>query len=177
MKKTILVFGLISGLIVSTFMSISMAFHNSNPDFSSSYGMLVGYASMLIAFIFIFVGIKNYRDKYNQGLISFGKGFTIGILICLIASTMYVITWAIEYHFFMPDFMEVYIRHMVEDLQKSGATAAEIAGKSAEMEQYKELYKSPVGFALMTYAEIFPVGLIVTLICALILKRKTVPMV
>jgi hypothetical protein len=66
--------------------------------------MLIGYASMLIAFSLVFVGIRNYRDKFNEGVISFGKAFKIGIMIVLIASTMYVVAWLIDYFFFIPDF-------------------------------------------------------------------------
>src|ERR1017187_9822075 len=70
--------------------------------------MLIGYASMLVALSLVFVGIRNYRDKYNNGVISFGKAFKIGIMIVLIASTIYVVAWLIDYFFFIPDFMEKY---------------------------------------------------------------------
>lgn len=101
MKKNVIVFGLIAGVIASVLMVISMARCSSDANFEHS--MLIGYASMVLAFAFIFVGIKNYRDKYNNGSITFGKAFKTGLYISLIASTMYVITWLIDYYVFIPD--------------------------------------------------------------------------
>jgi len=171
MKKNVLVFGLIAGGIVSAFMAVTLGMCYDSPNFEHS--MLLGYAAMLVAFSFVFVGIKNYRDKYNEGLITFGKAFKVGILISLIASTLYVITWMILFHFFIPDFMDKYSEHMLRKAQESGASTAEIAATTAEMATYKELYKNPFMIILLTYAEILPVGLLVTIISALILKRKT----
>jgi amino acid transporter len=170
MKKNVLVFGTIAGVLVSTFMFFSMLTMRNNPNFEGS--MLVGYASMLVAFSLIFVAIKNYRDKYNNGLVTFGKAFQIGLYIALIASTCYVITWAFEYHFMMPDFMEAYSQHLVEQLIKDGATDQEITKQTTMIAENAEMYKNPLFFALFTYMEILPVGLVVSLISALILKRK-----
>lgn len=174
MKKNILVNGLTAGTVVSAFMVISMNYFShceGNVDYSLS--MLIGYASMLLAFSLIFVGIKNYRDKHNGGIISFGKAFKIGILIALIASTMYVIAWVIDYYFFIPDFMDNYSAHMQEELKASGASQAEIDAQTKEMAGFAEMFKNPFFTAAMTYMEILPVGLVVTLISSLILKRKT----
>lgn len=170
MKRNVLVFGTIAGLIISVFMFVSMLFFSNSSDFSGS--MLVGYASMLIAFSFVFVGIKNFRDKYNDGLITFGKAFSIGFLISLIASTFYVITWMLELKFVIPDFMESYGAHMLKQVKESGASQIQIDKTIAEMAYYREIYKNPVFVALLTYMEILPIGLLVTLISALILKKK-----
>jgi hypothetical protein len=104
-------------------------------------------------------------------MVSFGKAFRIGLYITLIASTFYVITWAIVYNFFLPDFMDVYTQQTLRGMAAT-ATPAEIQETTAEMAKYKEMYKNPLFFALLTYMEILPVGLIVSLITALILKRK-----
>ena len=106
MKKIVLVCGGIAGLIVSAMGVISTAVFCASGDFQS--GMVYGYTSMIIAFSLIFVGVKNFRDKYNNGVVSFGKAFKVGILIALVASTFYVISWLINFHFFMPDFYEKY---------------------------------------------------------------------
>lgn len=177
MKRTVLVFGLIAGLVVSVFMGTGMAIMgcHENPDYGV-LSMVMGYAGMLIAFSFIFVGIKSYRDKHLGGTITFGKGFTVGILIALIASTLYVITWAVEYNLFFPDFMDQYSEHMMSSLDTTGKTAAEIVEMKEQMikdvAQMKTDYNNPVFFTLWTYAEIVPVGLLVTLISAAILRRK-----
>lgn len=172
MKKNVLVFGFIAGLVVSLIMAISMITYSKHPELEMGSGaMIIGYLSMLLAFSFIYVAVKNFRDKKNNGFISFGKAFLIGLFITLIASTMYVVVWAFVYHNYMPDFMDKYATHMLESA-KTTSSPAELQEKTAEMARYKELYKSPVFFTLMTYAEILPVGLLVSLITGLILMKR-----
>ncbi len=174
MKKNILIYGCIAGIVVSILMLLSINFIShgeGNADYDSS--LLIGYASMLIAFSLVFVGIRNFRDKYNAGVISFGKAFKIGIMMVLIASTIYVIAWLIAYFYFMPDFMEKYSAQMLEKLKASGASQIAIEKETKEMANFSKMYKNPFFNALMTYMEILPVGLIVTLISSFILKRKT----
>jgi hypothetical protein len=170
MKKNVIVFGLISGLIVSVLMVIGMAwcYESGNHDGN----MILGYASMILAFSLIFVGVKNYRDKYNNGVISFGKAFKIGLYIALIASTMYVLAWLIDYYLFMPDFMDKYAAHEMAKAQSSGASAADLAAQVKEISYMKRMYSSFIWVVLFTYLEILPVGLIVSFITAFILKRK-----
>lgn len=172
MKKNVIVFGLAAGFVVSITMSIGMITASKNPNAEhGNVSMMIGYLSMLVAFSLIYVAVKNYRDKKNNGVVSFGKAFLIGLLISLIASTMYVVTWAFLYHFYLPDFMDKYTSQMLE-AAKATSTPAQLAEKTKEMNNYKELYKSPVFFTLMTYAEILPVGLLVSIITALLLKKK-----
>ncbi len=173
MKKNIIVFGLIAGIIVSVFMILGMAHLIDTDDFEHS--MVLGYTSMLIAFAFVFVGIKNQRDKHNMGVITFGQGFKTGFWITLIASTMYVVTWMIDFHFFIPDFMDKYSAHMVDQAKTAGKTAGEIDQLVSDMDSYKEMYKNPFLVVLLTYMEILPVGILITLISAFILKRKKNP--
>ncbi|MES1224484.1 MAG: DUF4199 domain-containing protein, partial [Bacteroidota bacterium] len=108
MQKNIIVYGIIAGIIVCALMLFSVNYLGHNDNVSYNTSLVIGYASMLIAFSLVFVGIRNYRDKYNGGVISFGKAFKIGIMIVLIASTMYVAAWLIDYFFFIPDFAEKY---------------------------------------------------------------------
>jgi MFS family permease len=173
MKRNILIYGLLSGLVISVLMAFLVSWCVKSGDFESS--MWVGYASMLIAFSMIFVGIKNYRDKYNGGLISFGKAFKIGFFMTLIASAIYVIVWMIEEQLFFPNFMEQYTAHEIARLQSSGLSASKLASEIKQLEQAKEMYQNPALRILMTFVEIFPVGLIVTLISSLLLKRKNNP--
>jgi len=170
MKKVVLVNGIIAGLIVSTLMVLSTMYYKRTGEFEN--GMIYGYASMILAFIFIFVGVKTFRDKYNSGLISFGKAFKIGFLIALIGSSFYVVTWLIEYFYFFTDFTEIYAADALAKAKAAGATEAELAKQSAEMANFAEMYKNPFFNALMTYAEILPIGLLVSLISAFFLKRK-----
>lgn len=171
MKKTIITFGLIAGAIVAAAMVYGTYSSYKDPDFESS--MMIGYAGMLVAFTFVFIGIQNFRDKQNGGIITFGTAFKIGALISLIASTCYVGVWLIEYYCFIPDFMEKYAASMVNQAQESGLTAAELAAEKEKMLMYIDWYKNPLLVILLTYMEILPIGLIITLISALILKKKT----
>ena len=176
MKKNIIIYGLIAGVIVSTFMLLSINYIShveGKVDYNTS--LLIGYASMLIAFSLVYVGIRNYRDKYNGGVISFGKAFKIGIMIVLIASTIYVVAWLIDYFFFIPDFMEKFSAQELDKLKASGASQIEIDKETIKMENMVKMFKNPLFNAMMTYAEILPVGLVVTLISSLILKRKSQP--
>jgi hypothetical protein len=173
MKKNILVFGAISGIIISTFMGASMAIMGCGAGEPGNGSMIIGFSAMAVAFSFIFVGIKNYRDKQNGGIRTFGRGFLLGFMISLVASTLYVITWGVEFHFFMPNFMDKYSAMQVKELQDSGMSGAALdeALKSIETASYN--YKNnPFFFAMYTYMEILPIGILITLISALILKRK-----
>ena len=174
MKKNIIIYGLIAGIVVSVLMlfSVNTLSHcEGNVDYDTS--MLIGYASMLVAFSLVFVGIRNYRDKYNGGIISFGKAFKIGIMMVLIASTIYVVAWLIDFFFFIPDFLDKYMAHSLDELKASGASQVEIDKETTKMANIGRMYKNPFFNALMTYGEILPVGLIVTLFSSLILKRRT----
>ena len=172
MKRSVIIYGLISGAVVSAFMSTTMLLTaNDTLHCTSAVSMVIGYLGMLIAFTFIFVAIKTYRDKQANGTIRFGKAFGMGLLIALIASTMYVITWAIVYKNFLPDFMDKYCATMIEQA-KASSSGATLQAKIDEINKAKEMYATPMGFTLYTYAEILPVGILVSLIAALVLKRK-----
>ena len=170
MKKNVLVFGLISGLIITGMMLYSMSQIYKGAEFKGND--FLGYAAMIVAFSFIFVGIKNFRERYNNGIISFGKAFKIGLYITLVASTIYVAVWLIGYYLFVPDFMDKYTVCVLKDAKSDGATPVELEKKATQMANFKELYKNPLFVVLITYSEVFPVGLVVSLISALILKRK-----
>ena len=177
MQKNIIIYGLTAGIVVSVLLLFTtnyLSYCAGNVDYETS--MLIGYASMLIAFSIVFVGIRNYRDKYNGGVISFGKAFKTGIIMVLIASTIFVAAWLIDYFFFMPaGFVEKSFAYELDKLKASGASQIEIDKQTKEMANFERMYKNPFFNAMMTYAIILPVGLVVTLISSLILKRKAQP--
>jgi len=170
MKKNIIVFGLLSGVVISVMMLYMVSYLYNNPGFEPN--MVLGYTAMLAAFSFIFVGIRNYRNKFNNGYITFSEAFKVGLYISLIASTIYVAVWLVDYYFFVPDFMDKYAEHALEVTRREGATPAELAAKAREIAEEKEAYKNPVMVILITYAEVLPIALIITLVSALILKKK-----
>ncbi len=169
MKKSIILHGLIGGCIsILGFFFMELYNGNSHNDIS----MMVGYASMLAAFSLIFVALKNYRDKQNGGVISFGTAFKNGLLIALVTSTVYVVAWLIYFTYFSPDFIEKYAEATMATMAKEGKSAAAIQAQAAEMKKFAEMYKNPFINAAITYTEILPVGIIVSLLAALILKKK-----
>lgn len=171
MKRIVLVFGLISGALMALFMFGTMPFIDK---IGFDRGYVVGYTSMVLAFMLIFFGIRSYRENVGGGAITFGRAFVVGILIAVISSVCYVIAWQILYHFFMPDFFEKFSAHVIEKARASGASTEVLQAKTQEMEQIKRLYGNPVLHVLFTFLEPFPVGLVITVISAAILRKKKV---
>jgi hypothetical protein len=167
MRKLIFTYGIIAGLVVAAMLVLS--FSGSTWDVTS--GDLMGYAVMIIAFSTIFIAIKNYRDKQLNGNISFGTAFKVGLGITLVASAIYVIAWMIISNTIAKDFMTEYYQQSVEQLKSSGISDQDLSEKIAEMDRFAELYKNPLVKVGITFLEIFPVGLIVSLTSSLILKR------
>ncbi len=172
MKRIILICGLIGGLISVGWFLVSEQFITTHMSMNTR--MYFGYATMILGLSVIFVAVKNYRDNYNNGTISFGKAFRIGLLITLIASTMYVVVWMIDFTWFIPDFFVKYKALMLADMKASGASAAAIKKQMDGIDSYAHLYKNPLFNALFTYMEIVPVGVIISLIAALILRKRPV---
>ena len=170
-KQTLLLFGLIAGLVnIIGWFVLDGIFQQDEFDFG--LGEILGYSAMLIALSTVFFGVKRYRDNQLGGRISFVQAFLNGLIIVLIASTIYVIGWEIYYPNFASDFGERYTEHLVSSLEEQGLNQEEIASKKEEMAVWMEKYESPLYRIPMTLLEIFPLGLLVTVISALVLKRK-----
>jgi hypothetical protein len=176
MKKIVLTFGLLSGGVVSAIMLIALAMmKGKSMDFDS--GEVLGYASMIVALSLVFFGIKSFRDNVQNGSIRFWKGMQVGTLITLIASLMYSTTWEVYYQAdseLRSTFMSNYTEHLVKKMKERGASETEVEAKVREMQEMSALYENPFirfGFTLL---EILPVGILITLISATILRKKTV---
>ena len=166
MKKTILTYGLIAGVIVAALMDTSILFIKDH----GIVGMVFGYASMLIAFSFIYVGVKKYRDNELGGVIKFGRAFLVGIGIAAIGALIYVINWEVYMYFTNYTFMTEYSASYIDGLRAKGMAAAEIAKAEAEMAPMIEAYKNPLYRMMFTLSEILPVGLVVSLIVAWVVR-------
>jgi len=172
MKKIVFVCGLIGGLITTVWMVVLSIIYRTHGEID--HGEIYGYGSMILAFSLIYVGVRNFRNKYNNGAISFGKAFRIGLYITLIASTIYVGTWQVIYYGYARDFGKVYEESTLAKLKVSGVSEEAYARKKAEMDGWVKLYDMPAYNIGMTYMEILPVGLLVSLITAVILKKKRI---
>jgi hypothetical protein len=172
MRKTVLTFGLISGAVSSLMM---LAFLSFIDRIGFDKGMIVGYTTIVLSFLLVFFGIRSYRENVGGGKISFGRAFKVGILITLISCLCYVVTWEVLYFNFLPDFAEKYTNYLIEQLRASGASQAVIEAKMQEMKSFNTLYNNPLFNAAVTFLEPFPIGLVVTLLSAFILRRKGPP--
>ncbi len=170
MKKTVLTFGLIGGAIIAAMMFATLPFmHKIGFD----KGLIVGYTTMILAFMLVFFGIRSYRENMGDGHITFGRAFAVGILITLVTCVCYVVAWEIIYFKFMPDFVDKYAGYVIEKARASGASQQAIDAQVQQMKSFKAMYDNPFINAAMTFTEPFPIGLIITLISAAILRKKT----
>ena len=169
MKKIVLTFGLISGAMASLMMLATLPFVER---IGFDYALVIGYTTIVLSFIMVFFGIRSYRENIGGGYITFGKAFAVGILITLISCVLYVGTWEALYWKFMPDFAEKCFQHAVDQTIASGASTEVVAAKVQEMKEFAEMYKNPFINVAFTFMEPFPVGLLITLISAAILRRK-----
>jgi len=169
MKRTVLTFGLISG-VVSSVLMVSTALLMDRIGLDK--GAIVGYTGIVLSFLLVFFGIRSYRENVGDGQITFGRALSVGLLITLISCACYVVTWEIVYFKLMPDFAEKYTNYMVEQLRASGASQQVIDAKLQEMDGMKALYDNPLFNAAITFLEPFPIGLIISLISAALLRRS-----
>ena len=165
--KIALKYGLISGGLIVSSWFITLG-QEDTPDFVASE--IVGYIIMVAALTAVFIGVKKIRDE--KGSLSFKEGFFNGLGITLVASFIYVAGWMIYAPNFAPDFADKYAASQIEMVENSDIDEAEKQVQINDINEWTESYKQPHVMAAMTFTEIFPVGLIVALISALILKRK-----
>ena len=169
MTKIVLTFGLIAGVIISVLMDGSLLLANK---IGSGHSMALGYTMMVASFLLIYFGVRSYRDNTLGGQISFGRAFSCGILITLITTVCYVATWEILYFNFIPHFMDSYFAAQIHKVQSSGLPPAQIAVEVDLVKHSQQLYQNPFVNMAYTFIEPLPVGIIITLISAAILRRK-----
>ncbi|MBK7368264.1 MAG: DUF4199 domain-containing protein [Candidatus Eisenbacteria bacterium] len=169
MRKIVLTYGLISGGILAATFLVSLQFHDA---IGFENGMVVGYTSMVLAFLLIYFGVRSYRETLPGGRVGFGKALGVGLLIAFVASCCYVATWEAIYFGTKSDYIEKYQAHMLEKERKAGATPEALAAKQAEMDKFEEMYKNPLINSAITFMEPLPVALIMALVSAGLLSRK-----
>lgn len=174
MKKIVLIFGLIAGIICAGMFFLTMP-----EDFESmDNGELIGYITMIIALSSIFFAVKQYRDKHLDGQIKFGKAFQIGIYITLVAAAVYVLSWEFYYTNYAPDFGDKYVEYVKQKMIDEGTEEVLMTKEITALEEQMEMYENNMLVRLgFTFIEIFPVGLIISLICGVlfgvVLKPKS----
>ena len=170
MLRTIVKFGVISGLIVGAFEVATVTAFSGEPPLK--YGMLIGYTTMLIALSAVFVGIKKHRDADRGGVIGFWPALGVGLGISFIAGIFYVAAWEAVQAMTHMDFASSYANAVIASEKAKGASAAALAKLTADMAEFKVQYANPMFRLPMTFVEIFPVGVLVSLVSAGLLRNS-----
>ena len=167
MKRIILINGLIAGIFIPLVMGLVILIAGKEGGFTE----IAGFASMIIALSTIYLGMRQYRDRIQAGQLTFLQGLKIGLLITLVASGIYVFSWALYYYFGSgQEMMDQYFQQQVDQINQSGGDGA-VQERLASVERMRASYGKPWVLIAYTFMEIFPVGLIITLIAALINRR------
>jgi hypothetical protein len=172
MWRNILKYGVIAGLVVAIGMWATLLAFGGNMPHGMS-GMALGYLSMLVAFSAVFFGIRRYRDVDRGGVVGFWPAFGLGLGISLVAGIFYVLAWELAQATVVGDFAGQYAASALAQAKADGADAAELAELGAQMESFKQLYANPLFRLPMTFVEIFPVGVLVSLVSAAVLRKPT----
>jgi hypothetical protein len=169
MIRRILLTGLLAGLIVAVPMFTMAVALDGHPPLR--YGMLLGYLTMLVAFSTVFMAIKRRRDVELGGLIRFWPAFGLGLGISLVASIVYVLGWEAVLAVTHMDFAGEYARTLLAEKQAGGASAEAMARLTEQMGRFRMQYAQPLYRLPMTFIEIFPVGVLVSLVSAGLLRN------
>ena len=169
MLRIILIYGVVGGLIVAVPMLVSMLATPAGtiPENAAVYG----YLSMLLAFTMVFVGIKHYRDKVQGGVIRFLPALGVGLSISAVASLFWVVGWEITLATGF-DFGSAYTDSVVAAAQARGAPAAELERVRAETAQFLAMYANPLFRLPITFVEMFPIGALISLVSAGLLRNS-----
>ncbi|WP_223787655.1 DUF4199 domain-containing protein [Marinicella meishanensis] len=171
MKKIVLIHGLLASLVV---VGVSAAvLWTAGPDAAHSQAEWLGYLIMIVGLSVIFVAVKQHRDHNLGGVIGFKAAFMVGLLITLITAAAYVIGWEVYYQQAGQNFMEAYQQAYLADLQSAGASAAELAATQQQMADFGALYERFYFRAFITLLEILPVGLAISVLCAVLLRTRS----
>jgi hypothetical protein len=171
MKKVVLTFGLIAGIILSLMMLLTLPFIDT---IGFDRAEVIGYTSMVLAFLLVFFGVRSYRENVGGGVIGFGRALAVGALIVVVSSVCYVATWEVVYFRIAPDFLEKYQAHALDKAKADGESQAAIDRKRAEMEKFAVMYQNPAINAAITFLEPLPVGLLIALLSAGVLRRRKI---
>jgi hypothetical protein len=169
MSRIILTFGIAAGLIVAVPMFLLIA--NAEPG-SAATSHLTGYLIMLLALSLVFLGVKRLRDRELGGVIRFVPALLAGLGISAVASVIYVIGWEITLAITDFAFIDSYSNAAVEAARAKGASAAEVEAVATQMAEFRQQYENPLFRLPVTFIEIFPVGLLVSLITAALLRNS-----
>lgn len=172
MRRIVFTFGFIGGTVIALLMALTLPFIEA---IGFDKGAVVGYTTMVLAFLVVYGGVRSYRDTVAGGTVTFGRAFLVGLLITLVVTACYVVMWQVLYHFVMPDFVERYTAFTLAQARQSGASDAELARQAQALAEFATMYRNPLVNIAFTFLEPLPVGLVFTLVTAGLLGRRASP--
>ena len=144
------VYGFLTGLIIFT---LHLTLGINNLDYSTNE--ILGYVSIFLSLSFIFFGIKHYRDKVNNGVVTIGKAIVIGLLISVLVGLGIAIAECIYTKLIDPSFFNNYEQMLIDQ------------GKEDEI-----IKMTSATAAVFMLVLVIVIGFIISLLSALILQRK-----
>jgi hypothetical protein len=170
MKPTVLRYSLFAIIAILVFSAIHV-FFIIPPKVSFEAAEVAGYLTMTLSMVFVFFGIKHFRDHVNNGTLSFGQGMKVGLLIALGPAIFFALFDLLYVKVINPGWSDEYYSHYVQEATR-GVPAAELPGKLKQIEDQKAFFEQPAMLFLVMFATVFIIGCIVTIISALTLRRK-----
>jgi Protein of unknown function (DUF4199) len=167
MLPLILRYGIIAGLIVAIPMLWQMLVRGALVE-----SLLLGYAVMLVALTAVFLGVKHYRDQKLGGVIRFLPALGVGLSISTVACVFYVVGWEISLKYCGCDFIRSYSNAMIEGAKARHASPAQLQQAIAAAESFARMYANPLLRMPLTFVEMFPVGVLVSLLSAGLLRNS-----
>lgn len=164
-NKIAMTFGAIYGL---SSIVIFMLFYFIGTDIQSKTPQYLGY---LLLAIFIFMGIKSYRDQDLGGYISYSKSLGTGTLISLYGG---IISGAFSVLFFMfiaPEMTEQIIAAAQENMAKQGLTEEQMQMGI----EWTRKFMQPLWLFLFSIIGSVIVGFILSLLISVFLKKEDAP--
>jgi len=174
MFTTALRYGAISGAIVISVIIAGIVLANGPGQGHGFSSQIFGYLVMILALSMIFLAIRDYRNKKLGGVIKFLPAFGLGVLVATVAGLAYIAGWEIYLAATNYTFMDNYVAQMIEAKRAAGVSGAEFDAYAAQLEQMRVAYQNPLFRLPMTFIEIFPVGFLIALISAAVLRNPKV---
>lgn len=165
--KYALIYGSLAGAVVAGTITAGLVVGPENSFFSSLW---FGYLVMFVALSFVFMGVKRYRDVEKGGVIRFLPALGMGLAIAVVAALAYIIVWEIYLASTGYRFMDEFLAATARGMAAEGKTAAEIQAFMDEQQWVRDNYPNPLFRIPITFLEIFPVGLIMALFSAAVLR-------
>lgn len=169
MTRFVLTYGLIGGGLLAVMMLGTIPFLDR---IGFDRGAVIGYTTMVLAFLMVYFGVRSYRDTLPGATITFGRAFGVGLLISLVVTLCYVVTWEAIFHLVVPDFVARYTAFALEQARQGGASEVELARKTQELADFATMYQNPLVNVALTALEPLPVALVSTVVSAGLLSRQ-----